>query len=185
MLFRSTKIDEDIYIFKDIISKEDAEKILNVCTNLQQGQWNLPWSGNTGDYNWIWSNRFATTETLESINSNISHEWKEIMNNVKKTIFNFLKKEYDVNGFGYILRARMNDKMEIHIDNNEDKNIKYGVILYFNDNYDGGEVFYSDLNKSIKPEARSLILHRADIHHGVREVTKGIRYYATAFLLEI
>ena len=35
-----TKIDEDIYIFKDIISKEDAEKILNVCTNLQQGQWN-------------------------------------------------------------------------------------------------------------------------------------------------
>ena len=107
------------------------------------------------------------------------------MNNVKKTIFNFLKKEYDVNGFGYILRARMNDKMEIHIDNNEDKNIKYGVILYFNDNYDGGEVFYSDLNKSIKPEARSLILHRADIHHGVREVTKGIRYYATAFLLEI
>ena len=121
----------------------------------------------------------------ESINSNISHEWKEIMNNVKKTIFNFLKKEYDVNGFGYVLRARMNDKMEIHIDNNEDKNIKYGVILYFNDNYDGGEVFYSDLNKSIKPEARSLILHRADIHHGVKEVTKGIRYYATAFLLEI
>ena len=102
-----TKIDEDIYIFKDIISKEDAEKILNVCTNLQQGQWNLPWSGNTGDYNWIWSNRFATTETLESINSNISHEWKEIMNNVKKTIFNFLKKEFSLD----VIKASGLDKI--------------------------------------------------------------------------
>ena len=62
--------------------------------------------------------------------------------------------------------------------------LDFGVVAYFGE-FDGGEVFYSDLNKSIKPEARSLILHRADIHHGVREVTKGIRYYATAFLLEI
>ena len=76
------------------------------------------------------------------------------------------------------------EAMGIH----HDKSTPYtthGVVLYFNDNYEGGELFYNKLNKNLKPESCSLILHRADISHGVKEVTKGIRYYATAFLLEI
>lgn len=63
-------------------------------------------------------------------------------------------------------------------------NIKKGLVFYINDDFEGGEIEY--VNKGIihKPVANSMIVHcstNLDYTHGVRMVTKGIRYAVTNF----
>lgn len=81
--------------------------------------------------------------------------------------------------------------------------LDYGVVAYFG-NFEGGEIFYPDINPDgtkkdewqlidknsssfeYKPENGDLVIHCAfdPYSHGVREVTKGIRYAFSNFSLK-
>lgn len=60
---------------------------------------------------------------------------------------------------------------------------KYGVIIYLNDDYEGGQLFYPKFNYYITPKAGMLAMHPGDeLHeHGVTEVQKGSRYTVASF----
>lgn len=62
--------------------------------------------------------------------------------------------------------------------------LDYGVIVYFGD-YEGGEVFYPELDAELWPGPGDLVIHGAlsKHKHGVKEVTKGIRYAFANFCL--
>jgi predicted 2-oxoglutarate/Fe(II)-dependent dioxygenase YbiX len=73
--------------------------------------------------------------------------------------------------------------MGIHTDNHLEDAVKFGVVLYLNDDYEGGEINYPKLNLSIKPKARSLIIHPAGEPHGAMPVTLGnTRYILSVFV---
>lgn len=59
----------------------------------------------------------------------------------------------------------------------------HGLVLYINDDYEGGEIYYPNLQLAIKPKAGSLVIHpgNSTYLHGVSPVTAGIRYVTTAF----
>lgn len=59
----------------------------------------------------------------------------------------------------------------------------HGVVLYLNDDFEGGELFYEHLDMSIKPKAKMIAIHGAGIEytHGVREVTSGMRHTIITF----
>ena len=59
----------------------------------------------------------------------------------------------------------------------------HGAVLYFNDDFEGGELFYPNHNLSIKPRAGMAGIHRGDLDclHGVKEVTSGTRMTASVF----
>jgi hypothetical protein len=59
----------------------------------------------------------------------------------------------------------------------------HGMVLYLNDDYEGGQIYYPNLEIAIKPEAGSLVMHPGteEYLHGVATVTSGIRYVGTAF----
>jgi hypothetical protein len=77
--------------------------------------------------------------------------------------------------------------------------LDYGLVAYFGD-FEGGEIFYTNIKSdgtkrdpsvdseilSIKPERGDLVVHGAfDPHaHGVKEVTKGVRYAFSNFVLK-
>ena len=53
------------------------------------------------------------------------------------------------------------------------------AVLYFNDEYLGGELFFPKLNKEFRMPARSVAFYPAHLpqyDHGVREITSGVRY---------
>lgn len=60
---------------------------------------------------------------------------------------------------------------------------KYVAILYLNDNYGGGELYFPDHDIEFKPSAGSLITFPGGIEniHGVREITSGTRYTMVSF----
>jgi len=76
--------------------------------------------------------------------------------------------------------------MEVHKDywNKEiDYYIRYGIVIYYNDDYLGGEIHYPSLEISHKPKARSLVMHGGNIPHGTKKVTSDdYRYFSTSFV---
>ena len=59
-----------------------------------------------------------------------------------------------------------------------------GIVGYFNDNFEGGEIYYPDNDIIIKPKPGLVVMHESTIRHGVHPVKSGIRYYYTEFLLD-
>lgn len=60
---------------------------------------------------------------------------------------------------------------------------KYVGILYLNDNYEGGELYFPDHDISIKPEACEFIIFPGGFEniHGVKEIESGDRYTIVSF----
>ena len=60
---------------------------------------------------------------------------------------------------------------------------KYVGILYLNNDYDGGNLFFPDHGVDFKPPAYSFITFPGGIEniHGVREITNGTRYTMVSF----
>ena len=62
--------------------------------------------------------------------------------------------------------------------------IEYGVLLYLNDEYNGGEIYFPEFDLEIKPEKGELIFFPGNnlYMHGVKEVTEGNRFVIQNFL---
>lgn len=79
--------------------------------------------------------------------------------------------------------------MEVHSDRGpvkENNNILHGFVVYLNDDYEGGQIYYPKKNIIIKPKRCSLVIHPGteEYSHGVKTVELGTRYALTMFSKE-
>lgn len=60
---------------------------------------------------------------------------------------------------------------------------KFGAIIYLNNNFIGGELYYPKLNIIIKPEPGMLVIHPGNLLflHGVKPVIGNTRFTLTSF----
>jgi hypothetical protein len=87
-----------------------------------------------------------------------------------------------INPIRGIQRLRTGESMPSHVDT-VDNNIKYGVVIYLNDNFEGGFTEYPELNLYIKPKKGNLVIHDASILHGASVVIGlNTRYILSAFV---
>jgi hypothetical protein len=68
-----------------------------------------------------------------------------------------------------------------HTDNSNE----FTAIIYLNDDYEGGELNFPDLELSIKPIKGSVILWPGSITHSISTVVSGIRYTMPVFFKAI
>lgn len=63
----------------------------------------------------------------------------------------------------------------------------YSSLIYLNDDYEGGELYFPEYDFAIKPEVGTLICFKGDENtlHGVKKVTDGIRYTISLFWEDI
>jgi hypothetical protein len=61
---------------------------------------------------------------------------------------------------------------------------KYGIVVYFNEVEEGGELYYSNQDITYSPSPGDLIVHSAeeDCMHGVNTIIRGHRYSYSNFL---
>lgn len=59
----------------------------------------------------------------------------------------------------------------------------HGGVIYLNDDFEGGELFYPKLGKEIKPKPGLMVIHPAGVEylHGIKKVTEGIRHTISVF----
>lgn len=60
----------------------------------------------------------------------------------------------------------------------------FATVIYLNDDYEGGEIYFPNLGIELKPTPRTLIIFPGTLFflHGVRRVTKGSRQTIASFL---
>lgn len=127
-----------------------------------------------------------------SIAENIKSEFiYQTILDIDKTLMNCVKEVYKAENvvvFGRSILRYIKDKfIQSHKDNeaNTERPIKLSSVLYFNDNYLGGEIFFLDDKKNkifeFKPQAGSVVFFDSNHLHGTNPVVSGLKYCYSAF----
>jgi len=85
---------------------------------------------------------------------------------------------------GYqVARYGVGQYFKDHVDATLEFPRKLSLVYYFNDDYEGGEIYFTKLNLKIKPIANSLIIFpSSDLYsHSANEITKGTKYAIVGF----
>jgi hypothetical protein len=160
-LMKINIIHDGIYEIEDFISQPELDLILSKI-----------------DGKWDDSDSTAWNQRIKRIDPAIK-EFADIVQRISSLFSSYSK----INPIVHVQRFEIGGGMGIHRDKIASNNVKFGTACYLNDNYEGGEVRYPDLNITIKPKARSLIIHGGDVNHEVKEVLSGSdRYFLTTFI---
>jgi hypothetical protein len=91
----------------------------------------------------------------------------------------------ELGGMGIIQRMQTGVELRSHTDQHTDPSIKYATILYINDDYNQGELFFKNLNLKLRPKPGEMLFFPGDAkhEHGVEPVADGpIRYVLVGFI---
>jgi len=125
---------------------------------------------------------FSYGNIAKPINPENQLKIKELVSNKISSMFLNVS---ELTTIGSLRKLTKGDNMALHKDNSHQDDrgtIMFGIVIYLNDDFSGGELFYPSLNLNIKPKARSLVVHDAKLAHGVKNVTSGTRYCVTTFV---
>jgi hypothetical protein len=96
--------------------------------------------------------------------------WYEKTGNEK---FDWISKNY------IIKKYDTGKQIPSHADRNDDKfhTFDWTALIYLNDDYTGGELYFDDLDITLSPSAGSIIFFSTDEIHTAREVLTGHKYF--------
>lgn len=116
---------------------------------------------------------------------------KQLLDSAGQKVYDFVSKNYEgpFEAFDpnktHIARFGEGYGMHEHFDSTKPNDI--ATLIYLNDDYLGGEVYFPDLDISIKPNAGDLVCFpdTPDFVHGVKPIVDGIRYTSPRWITRI
>jgi hypothetical protein len=169
------KILPDIYEIENFITIEEQSKILNQIDSLEGTLWD-PINKDEYEFN------FWYGKVLDPMSRLLDNS---VYNEIYKRCLSIFDSVLEITGIN-IARYTKDDSLGLHRDYwkyEEDYHIRYGLVIYYNDDYEGGEIEYPELNLVHKPKARSMIIHGGNILHGTLPVkSNNFRYVSTMFV---
>lgn len=192
MVFRNESVELDslpfadpanIVIKENFISKEHLVKIIDYCHSVNN------WESKSQ----LGTDSLHTWEKLSSGSNVVFEILQEYVNNVQREV------EYR---FGRFLESTKpgirkwnpGEYQDVHADGETAAGwpgynyiVDYGSILYLNDDYEGGELFFPKYNIHLKPKPGTLVFFPSTnmYAHGVTEVTDGIRFTSPHFWIPV
>lgn len=204
------KLKENNYIFKEVtdeilwiknfLTKDELNFVLEIINNASQEEWEVEYMTNLKDFclekfgrddvdNLVAEGKFEITQNWSDKNLNIKHRKEQ--NIFYKRLADIVGQADDslmLSGLATIQRMQEGVELKAHTDQHTDPSIKYATILYINDDYIDGEIFFPNLDISLRPNPGDLLFFPGDDKHkhGVKHVGTGpIRYVIVGFLKEI
>lgn len=104
---------------------------------------------------------------------------------ISQRILSFFQNSHSHTEIKNLRRLEDNQGMDIHKDEGypkSKKRIVFGIAIYLNDNFTGGELNYPDINLCLKPKKASMVIHNPSMNHEVLPVISGSRYSITTFI---
>ena len=171
------RLEDNIYYYKNIYD--------NPILFLEHVKNNVVWR------DWVSSDGFSIYGKVSGGHIPLSSEILQVLkNSVNKCLYDYcLKTGSDfgwVPEFYTIQKYNVDAYMGPHVDST-DRTIKnmptISIVIYLNDDYDGGEICFPNQKISIKPEAGSMIIFPSyePYIHDPKPVTSGDKYMSPVF----
>jgi hypothetical protein len=168
-------------IILNFISQEECDFLLNYAKT------NAPWQKSKNEY---WSERCSYFHNLHD-DDPYKIKMSDINNKIKQALIEHYRLDKIWSDTIHIAKWPEGFFADAHYDGEQDPaygawnyaHRKFGTVLYLNEDYLGGEIYYPQYGIEVKPRAGCLIMHRgsSDQMHGIKEITSGTRYSVPAF----
>jgi hypothetical protein len=173
---------DKIHIFKDILDRQDLEKILIYLND-------TPVTIDESGYSPFGVYAGNGRPDLPTLLSKYHDKIKEIIESC------FGCKVHD-EGLTSVVEMKTGDSMPVHLDHGSAQNKSVGLktgaghptrdlssVLYYNNNYEGGEIYFPKQDLLVKPEPGMFICFPAkdEFPHQVKEIKRGYRWCSTNF----
>jgi hypothetical protein len=188
---------DQVLVVEDFASSEELKHVFNVIDSLTQDDWSIEYTQNLARFclqkfgrddveNLVKEGKFEITQGWQDKNylmygDPVITAWLQKAGSIVNTADPSLEQS------GMITVQRMQEGVELkaHTDQHTDPSINYATILYLNDDYVAGELFFSNKGLELKPKPGTLVFFPGtdEFNHGVRHVGKGpIRYVLVGFI---
>ncbi len=189
---------EHILSVENFLEDGELETILKIISDTDNEDWSIEYTKNLARFcmekfgrddveNLVKEGKFEITQGWEDKNLNITAE--PISNILQKRLGDLLNKadpSLELAGFGTLQRMQEGVELKSHTDQHTDPSIRYAAILYINDDYKDGTLFFKNKEDSdLRPKPGTLLIFpgNEEYEHGVRFVGQGpIRYVTVGFM---
>jgi hypothetical protein len=194
-----TEVFHDQILFvKDFLQPEELDTILEIIETTPNEDWSIEYTKNLARFcmekfgrddvdNLVAEGKFEITQGWEDKNLNITT--KPISTTLQGRLGKLLEladPSLELAGFGTLQRMQAGVELKSHTDQHTDPSIKYAAILYINDDYKDGTLFFENKeNSDLRPKPGTLLIFpgNEEYEHGVRFVGEGpIRYVTVGFM---
>jgi hypothetical protein len=194
-----TEVFHDQVLFvKDFLKPEELDTILEIIETTPNEEWSIEYTKNLARFcmekfgrddveNLVAEGKFEITQGWEDKNLNITT--KEISMTLQGRLGKLLEladPSLELAGFGTLQRMQAGVELKSHTDQHTDPSIRYAAILYINDDYKDGTLFFKNKeNSDFRPKPGTLLIFpgNEEYEHGVRFVAEGpIRYVTVGFM---
>lgn len=189
---------DQILSVENFLKPGELEEILGIIERTSNEEWSIEYTKNLARFcmekfgrddvdNLVAEGKFEITQGWEDKNLNIVSE--QISLRLHRRLSDLLEladPSLELAGFGTLQRMQEGVELKSHTDQHTDPSIKYAAILYINDDYKDGTLFFKNKeNSDLRPKPGTLLVFpgNEEFEHGVRHVGEGpIRYVTVGFM---
>lgn len=194
-----TEITPELFSVENFLSKEDLGVLRNIINDASQQDWEIAYFESVKSFcmtkfgrndieNLIKEGKFEITQNWKDKNLSISsNSLYPVLHHRLNSIVIKSNTSLNLDGLATIQRMQSGVELKSHADQHTDPSVQYATIIYINDDYVDGELFFPNLNIEIKPKAGTLLFFpgNEEYEHGVRHVGDGpVRYVLVGFIKE-
>lgn len=190
----------NLFIIKNFLSDTQQKTLLDYVKSLSQEDWEHEYRENLKKFclikfgtddvqKLVKEGKFEVTENWSDKNFHLVNNGTPIVQKIclslTKIINSFLPEDIEIRGPGTAQRQYAGVPLAAHYDQYTDPSIQYAAIIYLNDDYVNGELFFPNKNFEIKPPVGSLVIFPGteEFTHGVKAPGEGpIRYVLPSFI---
>lgn len=177
------KLSEDIYIVKDLVSQSVFQQLLEYCKTITEDEWYMAGTSESDITN-FWKGKFFSPHSRKD--EKYEHLYAGPFYKINYKLSKIFESYSRLERVSSFLRSTGDNPkgMEVHSDDGHESHsdIIYGVVIYLNDDFEGGELYYPDLDIVYTPNAGDMVIHGGYIRHGTNPVTSGSRFFCTTFV---
>jgi hypothetical protein len=197
--FVVNEIIDNLIIVENFISAEEIVEYFDIINKSTEADWKKEYLDNLVPFclekfgrddiqNLVAEGKLEITENWEDKNLKLNgYDIADKIGARLRNIVNQSAQNLVVADLKTFQRMYEGTELKAHTDQDTDPSIRYATIGYLNEDYFGGEIFFTHKNLKLKPKPGSLLIFPGteEFHHGVTHVEAGpIRYVLVGFIKE-
>ena len=179
-MFLSKKLHDDVFYYEDVI--EDPERLVRLIEELDEDEsvqsvipeWGF-WFSNSEDGHSFGSKKDFNLEALANLDSDRKEDVEWVVAQLRAAVENVARAYYKDHGdegepnispFAGMMKYRPGCDMGAHFDAQAgDESLKYSIVVYANDNYEGGELSFIIRPYDLRNPKNTHLQPRKDANH--------------------